>query len=152
MTKIDRKDEVTMAKAAEKVSDTAANVKPFVERALRDEKLRDDLMHAFTNARQIYEELVGSRGVTTMASRVATDKDVQEQVRQAVEDLRSAAGRLQGHKEKKGRNTTLLIGGIALGILFNPVTGPETRRWLKDLVTGGSDEFGGSYPSGSNGS
>jgi hypothetical protein len=142
-----------MASTTEKVSDTAANVKPFVERALRDEKLRDDLLHAFTSARQIYEELVGSRGVTTIASRVATDKDMQEQMRNAVEDLRSAAGRLQGRPEKKGRNTTLLIAGIALGILFNPVTGPETRRWLKDVVTGGSDDFGGSYSAGgSNGS
>jgi hypothetical protein len=141
-----------MAKTAEKVSDTAANVRPFVERAIRDEKLRDDVMHAFTSAKEIYDELIGSRGVTTIATRVATDKDMQEQMRQAVDDLRSAAGRLQGHKEKKGRNTTLLVAGIALGILFNPVTGPETRRWIKDLVTGGSDEFGGSYPSGSNGS
>jgi hypothetical protein len=36
--------------------------------------------------------------------------------------------------------------GIALGILFNPWTGPETRRWLKELVAGSDDEFGGDYP------
>jgi hypothetical protein len=136
-----------MAKTTEKVSDTAANVKPYVERAIRDEKLREDLLHAFTTARQIYDELIGTRGVTTIASRVATDKDMQESVRKAVEDLRNAAGRLQGREQHKGRNTTLLIAGIALGILFNPVTGPETRRWLKDVVSGGSDEFGGSYSS-----
>jgi len=136
-----------MAKTTEKVSDTAANVKPYVERAIRDEKLREDVLHAFTTARQIYGELIGTRGVTTIASRVATDKDMQESVRKAVEDLRNAAGRLQGREQHKGRNTTLLIAGIALGILFNPVTGPETRRWLKDVVSGGSDEFGGSYSS-----
>ncbi len=136
-----------MAKTTEKVSDTAANVKPYVERAIRDEKLREDLLHAFTTARQIYDELIGTRGVTTIATRVATDKDMQESVRKAVEDLRNAAGRLQGREQHKGRNTTLLIAGIALGILFNPVTGPETRRWLKDVVSGGSDEFGGSYSS-----
>ncbi len=95
----------------------------------------------------IYDELIGTRGVTTIATRVATDKDMQESVRKAVEDLRNAAGRLQGREQHKGRNTTLLIAGIALGILFNPVTGPETRRWLKDVVSGGSDEFGGSYSS-----
>jgi hypothetical protein len=140
-----------MAKTTEKVSDAASNVKPYVERAIRDEKLREDVLHAFTTARKVYDELIGSRGVTTVASRVATDKEMQDSVRQAVEDLRRAASRLQGREQHKGRNTTLLIAGIALGILFNPVTGPETRRWLKDLITGGSDEFGGSYggPDGS---
>ena len=136
-----------MAKTTEKVSDTAASVKPYIERAVRDEKLRDDVLHAFTTAKQVYDELVGSRGVTTIATRVATDKDMQEQLREAVEDLRRAAGRLQGGREKRGRNTKLLVAGIALGILFNPVTGPDTRRWLKDLI-GGSDEFGGSYSTG----
>ena len=43
-----------------------------------------------------------------------------------------------------------VLPGITLGLLYNPITGPETRRWLKDLVGGGSDEFGGDYnPSGS---
>jgi hypothetical protein len=137
-----------MTKTTDKVSDTAASVKPYIERAVRDEKLRDDVLHAFTTAKQVYDELIGSRGVTTIATRVATDKDMQEQLREAVEDLRRAAGRLQGTREKRGRNTKLLVAGIALGILFNPVTGPETRRWLKELIGAGSDEFGGSYSTG----
>ena len=134
-----------MAKTTEKVTETAANVKPYLDRAIRDEKLREDVLHAFTTAKQLYEDLVGSRGMTTIASRVATDKDMQEQLRGAIEDLRRAAGRLQGKPARRGRNARLLVAGIALGILFNPVTGPDTRRWLKELVTGGSEEFGGSY-------
>jgi hypothetical protein len=35
-----------------------------------------------------------------------------------------------------------LLIGLAVGVLFNPFTGPETRRWLKDKLFGGSDEFG----------
>jgi hypothetical protein len=131
-----------MAKTTEKVSETAANVKPYIDRAIRDEKLREDVLHAFTTAKQVYDELVGSRGVTTIASRVATDREMQDQLKGAIEDLRRAAGRLQGADKRKGRNTKLLVAGIALGILFNPVTGPDTRRWLKELVTGGSEEFG----------
>ncbi len=53
---------------------------------------------------------------------------------------------MQGRKEHHGRNTTLLVAGIALGILFNPVTGPETRRWLKEAISGSDDGFGGDYP------
>ena len=59
---------------------------------------------------------------------------------------------LQGKRDRSSHKaSTLLVAGIALGILFNPVTGPETRKWLKDMLSGGSDEFGGDYPSSNGG-
>ena len=72
-------------------------------------------------------------------------EEIRERLKEAIEDLRSAADRLQGKKSHSGRNTGLLVAGIALGILFNPVTGPETRKWVKDMIGGGGDEFGGDY-------
>jgi gas vesicle protein len=135
-----------MTKTKDKVYDAADNVKPYVQRAMQDEKLRDDVMSAFATAKELYSELIGGRGAVTLAQRVATDDDVRDRLKEAVEDLRNAADRLQGKKSHGGRNTTLLVAGIALGLLFNPVTGPETRKFLKDLV-GGGDEFGGDYPS-----
>ena len=134
-----------MAKAKDRVAD----VKPYVKRAIQDEELRDNLRSAFATARDVYEELIGGRGVTAVAGKVASDKDIQDQLRSAIEDLRNAADRIQGREAHKGRNTTLLLAGITLGILFNPMTGPETRRWLKDKVFGEDEEFG--YGSGSSG-
>jgi hypothetical protein len=137
-----------MAKAKDRVSD----VKPYVKRAIQDEELRDNLRSAFATARDVYDELIGNRGVTGVASKVATDKEIQEQLRSAIDDLRSAADRIQGEEGHKGRNATLLMAGIALGILFNPFTGPETRRWLKDQVFGEDEEFGYGGGSGGNSS
>ena len=139
-----------MAKTRDKVYDAAGNVKPYVERAMSDDKLREDVMSAFSTAKELYNELVGGRGAVTLATRVATDEDIRERLKDAIDDLRHAADRLQGKKEHHGRNTTLLVAGIALGILFNPITGPETRRWVKDAL-GGDDEFGGDYSPSSNG-
>ena len=127
-----------MANAKERVSD----VKPYVQRAIQDEELRDNLRSAFATARDVYDELIGNRGVTGVATKVASDKDIQDQLRSAIQDLRNAANRIQGQDTHKGRNSSLLLVGIALGILFNPVTGPETRRWLKDRVFGEDEEFG----------
>jgi len=140
-----------MAKTRDKVYDAAGNVKPYVERAMADDKLREDVLSAFSTAKELYNELLGGRGAVTLATRVATDEDVRDKLKDAVDDLRRAADRLQGKREHHSRNTTLLIAGIALGILFNPITGPETRRWLKDMIGGGDDEFGGDYPSSTNG-
>ena len=134
-----------MTKTKDRVYDAAGNIKPYVERAMSDEKLREEVMHAFSTARQLYDELVGDRRAVRIAGRVATDTEVREKLREAIDDLRNAADRLQGKKDHSGRNTTLLVAGIALGLLFNPVTGPETRKWVKELVVGGSDDFGGDY-------
>jgi hypothetical protein len=126
-----------------KAKDRVADVKPYVQRAIQDEELRDNLRSAFATARDVYEELVGGRGMTGVASKVASDKDIQDQLRSAIDDLRSAADRIQGKDDDRtGRNLSLLLAGIALGILFNPLTGPETRRWLKDKIFGEDEEFG----------
>jgi len=135
-----------MAKARDRIEDA----KPYVKRAIQDEELRDNLRSAFATARDVYDELLANRGVTGVATKVAGDKEIQDQLRSAIQDLRDAADRIQGHHDHKGRNSTLLLVGITLGLLFNPLTGPETRRWLKDKIFGEDEEFG--YGSSGNGS
>ena len=122
--------------------DRIQDAKPYVQRALQDEELRENLRNAFATARDVYDELLGNRGVTGIATKVASDEDIQDQLRSAIQDLRNAANRIQGQESRKSRNGTLLLAGIILGILFNPMTGPETRRWLKDRIFGEDEEFG----------
>jgi hypothetical protein len=116
---------------------------------MADQRLREDVLRAFGSAREIYQDLIGEKSAITVASRVATDDDIRDKLRDAIDDLRRASDRLQGKKDHSGRNATLLIAGIALGILFNPITGPETRRFIRDML--GSGEGDGGQGSGSNG-
>jgi hypothetical protein len=123
----------------------AGSARPYVERAIHDEELRDHVKQAYAAAKDIYDELLGPRGVTEIATRVARDEEVQDNLRTAVAELRQAANRLQGRKQHHGGRTFLLLIGVAVGLFYNPVTGPSLRRWTKTRLFGG-DEFG--YDSG----
>ena len=132
-----------MAKTKDRLYDTADTVRPYVDRAIHDEDLRDNLKEAFNAARDVYAELLGGRNLTATATRVATDKDIQDNLKKTIEELRTAADRIQGKKDHGTRNAMLLMAGITAGILLNPATGPQTRKWLMEKITGeSSDDFG----------
>ena len=138
-----------MAKTKDRLYDSADTMRPYVDRALHDDDLHDNLKEAFKAARDVYAELLGGRNVTATAMRAATDKEIQENLKKAVDELRSAANRMQGKEDHGGRNTVLLLAGITAGILFNPMTGPQTRAWLMEKITGeSSDDYTYTPPSG----
>jgi hypothetical protein len=130
-------------KQAAKMGDTIEVVRPYLERALRDEDFRKDLKEALQAARELYGPLSKSNGgVAGSAKLLATDKKAQEQLRKAVEDFSSAAGTLKGGKShKKGHKgrKMLLLAGVVAGALYNPWTGPQTREKLLDMLAGSDD-------------
>ena len=140
-----------MHRTKDKVADVAGTARPYVERALHDEELRDHVKQAYSAAREIYDELVAPRGVTNVATRVANDQEIHDNLRTAIGELRQAANRLQGRREGHGGRKLLLLVGVIVGLLYNPVTGPETRRWVKKTFFG-SDEFGFENEQSGNGS
>jgi hypothetical protein len=140
-----------MPRTKDKVAGVAGTAKPYVERALHDEELREHVKQAYSAAREIYDELVGPRGVAHVATRVAGDHEIHDNLRTAIGELRQATNRLQGRREGHGGRKLLLLAGLIAGLLFNPVTGAETRRWLKQTFFG-RDEFGFEGDQSGNGS
>jgi hypothetical protein len=135
--------------AMNKLLDKTGNARPYIERAITDEEVRQNVRNAFESAREVYNELLGGRGPVKLGARVASDKEIQDRLKEAIADLREAAERVQGKKEHNARNTLLLLTGIALGALYNPWFGSQTRKWLSDKVFGSSDDF--TYQGGGNG-
>jgi len=136
-----------MTYSKERVAYAAANARPYVERALRDKELHDNVRNAYTSARAVYEQLSSRRKVSDAASQLAGDKDLQSELRKAIEELRGAAGRVQAVKRgtpepaQAARNGLLLVFGVALGILLNPITGPTVRRVLARKLFGSGNGF-----------
>lgn len=143
-----------MTYTKERVTGAAASARPYVERALRDKELRDNVRNAYTSARAVYDQLGSRKRVSEAASRLASD-DVQSELRNAIDELRNAAARVQGIRRqalepaRAARNGLVLLVGIALGILFNPITGPAVRRLLARRLFGGANGF--VYRGGGNG-
>jgi hypothetical protein len=136
-----------MTYTKEKVADAAAGARPYVERALRDRELRDNVRNAYSSARTVYDELASKRKVSDAATRLAADKNLQNELRNAIDELRNAAGRVQSVRRQSPeparalRNGIILLAGIALGLLLNPITGPAVRRLLARKLFGSGNGF-----------
>jgi hypothetical protein len=125
----------------ERVTDAVGTARPYAERIAKDEEFREHVKNAYESARRIYDELIGPVGATGIAMRVARDKDIQEEMKRTVDELREASRRARGEDSHTGRNVTLLMVGLALGVLFNPMTGPDTRRWVREKIFGPEEPF-----------
>lgn len=136
-----------MTSTKERVADAASNARPYVERALRDQELRQNVRNAYSSARGLYDQLFAKRDVSDVAVGIASDEEVQGELKKIVDELRQAAGRVQSvrHREPEParafRNALLLIAGVAIGLLFNPLTGPPLRRWLGRRMFGAKGGF-----------
>ena len=132
--------------AATKVFDSAEQVKPYVQRALQDEEVRAHLLNALGAARTAASKFGdrSDRGYVAAATRVAVEPEILNSLRQATSELRNAVERIQRPSEPKqshGFRKFLFVTGIALAVFYNPVTGPETRKWVSESLFGGGDDF-----------
>ncbi|HSF62636.1 MAG TPA: hypothetical protein VLA69_13135 [Gaiellaceae bacterium] len=131
-----------MTKTKEKPILSAETLRPYVQRAITDPALRDDLLAAFVAARGLYGQMAKGHGVKGKAS-VVSEKDFQKQLQGLVSELTTASERLQEKAKRKShraRNRVILLTGVTLGVLYNPWTGASTREWIMDRIAGGNGD------------
>jgi hypothetical protein len=136
-----------MVNTKDKVTDAASSARPYIERALRDKELHDNVRNAYASARAVYDELSSRRRMSDAASQLAGDKNLQDDIRSAIDEIRNAAGRVKDVKRsapepaRAAKNSVFLLVGIFLGLLLNPITGPTLRRMLARQLFGSGNDF-----------
>jgi len=128
-------------KRNDRVGDTVDNLRPYIERALTDDEFRRNVREAVEAARGVYGDLSKANGLTKSATKLATDKDVHENLQRALIELTDAVGRAKGTKggKRRRKRKMLLLAGVVAGALYNPWTGQSTRDWLLDKIAGDDD-------------
>lgn len=116
-------------------------VRPLVNRALRDDEIHHNVLRAWNAARKVYGEL-GGEGPLGAASKLSAKDSVREDLDTTVQSLSEAIVRMSGRQPRRrgGWGMFLLAAGIIV-VLFNPATGAETRRWVRDHLFGSEEEF-----------
>jgi hypothetical protein len=126
-------------KRSERLESTVDGLRPYVERALKDEEFRNHVREALVTARGIYGDLAKENGLGKSARKLVTDRDMQESLRKALEELGDAADTVQGKSKARKKSRKMLVAGVLVGALYNPWTGPQTRHWLLDKIAGGDE-------------
>ena len=125
-------------KPTERLEAGVTSLRPYVENALKDDEFREHLREAFKTARGIYGDLSKEPSLGKSARKLATDKEVQEGLRRAIEEIGGAADTIQSKGKHKGsaRSRKIMLAGVVVGALYNPWTGQQTRKWLLDRIAG----------------
>lgn len=128
-------------KRNERLGDTVESLRPYIERALKDDEFRSNVREAVDAARGVYGDLSKANGLTKSATKLATDKDVHGNLQRALAELTDAVERVQGTKggRRRKKRKALLMAGVVAGALYNPWTGQSTRDWLLDKIAGEDD-------------
>jgi hypothetical protein len=126
-------------KAAKAAGATAvAQGKPYVQRVVQDEELRDNVRAAFDSAQDAYKRL--SNGKSPQKALV-DDKKLQKDLREAATALRDAGQALREGPQKKkgglGRKLLLLVVGAGVAMAVSE----PMRNKVLDALFGKEEEF-----------
>jgi hypothetical protein len=134
--------------ATMKVKGAAEFARPAVTRLAKDDRFKQHVAKAYGSAHTIYDELFAGGPPATestarrIATRLATDTDLQEELRNVFVELRDAGRRARkAARPSHTKRNALILAGIIIGILYNPATGADTRRWLKEKIFGPEETF-----------
>lgn len=127
------KTKVAGAAAVKKASDA----RPYVQRLVEDDELRDNLRDAYESGRSAYGRASGAK----RPSDVLEDKKLQKELRNASESLRAATDALREPEKKGGSTLGRLLLLAIVGAVLALALSEELRKTVLDKLFGAEEEF-----------
>ena len=122
--------------AAAKAGSAASSARPYVERVVADDELRDNLRDAYQSGRKAYARAAAAK----RPADVLEDKKLQKELRNASESLRSASDALR-EPEKSGSTLGRLLLIVIVGAILALALSEELRKTVLDKLFGAEEEF-----------
>ena len=136
-------------KVAAKAAKSRANsARPYVQRLIEDEDLRDNLRASYDSARDAYDRASGAK----RPSDVLEDKRLQKDLRKASENLRAATDALRDPEKKDSSTLGRLLLLAVIGAILALALSEELRKKVLDQLFGAEEEFEYSSTSSTSGS
>jgi hypothetical protein len=126
-------------KAKEKASSAYEGARPYVQRLIEDEELRDNLREAYEAGRNAYERASGAK----KPSALLDDKRLQRDLKSASESLRAASEALREPEKrpKSGHPFVKLLFIAFIGAVLAIALSEDLRKAVLDQLFGAEEEF-----------
>jgi hypothetical protein len=131
------KKKVAAKAAKSKASSAAGTARPYVQRLIEDEDLRDNLHASYDAARNAYDRASGAKAPSDLLD----DKRLQKDLRAASENLRAAGDALREPKKKGSSTLGRLLLLAVIGVILALVLSEELRKAVLDQLFGAEEEF-----------
>ena len=124
----------TAKRKAESAADTA---RPYVQRLIDDDDLRDNLRDAYEAGRDAYSRAAGAK----RPSDVLEDKKLHKHLSNASESLRAASEALREPEKKRGGSLGKLLLIAIVGAVIALAVSEDLRKKVLDQLFGAEEEF-----------
>lgn len=127
-------------KAKEKASSAVESARPYVQRLMEDDELRENLREAYEAGRHAYDRASGAK----KPSALLDDKKLQDDLKSATESLRAVSDALREPEKaaKSGGHPILKLLLVAfVGAILAIVLSEDIRKAVLDQLFGAEEEF-----------
>jgi hypothetical protein len=126
-------------KAKDKASTAVEGARPYVQRLIEDEDLRDNLREAYDAGRNAYSRASGAK----RPSALLDDKKLQNDLKSASESLRAVTDALREPEKmpKSGHPFLKLLVIAFIGAILAIALSEDLRKSILDQLFGAEEEF-----------
>ncbi len=127
------------SKAKDKAGSAYESARPYVQRLIEDEELRDNLREAYEAGRNAYDRASGA----SKPSALLDDKKLQRDLKSASESLRAASEALREPEKRpsSGHPFMKLLVIAFIGAVLAIALSEDLRKAVLDQLFGAEEEF-----------